>query len=160
MRIFPRNADNIHGTWISPWNVDDIHGTGIFSWNADISIIISTTRRKERNLTHNLTPHLYLFHITQHHITLTPRPRLVISPTRCWRPLPRFTARAFDVLHITVWVLRVCIVFIWWPAFKNGDTILGCKPLKIHFRHQHRHHSMQSPLLWRTECFNHNHGRQ
>ena len=28
-------------------------------------------------------------------------------------------------------------------AFKNGDTILGCWSLKIHFRHQHSHHPAQ-----------------
>ena len=51
--IFPQNVDNIHGTWIFPWNADNIQGMWIFPQNADISTIISTTRMKYRNLTHN-----------------------------------------------------------------------------------------------------------
>ena len=38
------------------------HGTWILPRYADVSMIISTTRMKEHNLTHNLTPHLYMLH--------------------------------------------------------------------------------------------------
>ena len=57
--IYPRNSDNIHGTWIFPQNADNIHRTWIFPQNAETSTIIFTTRMKQYNLGHNLTPHLY-----------------------------------------------------------------------------------------------------
>ena len=60
VQTYPRNADNIHLTWIFPKNADNIHRTWIFPWNADISTIISTTRMKWFNLTHNFIAHPYL----------------------------------------------------------------------------------------------------
>ena len=38
---------------------------------------------------------------------------------------------------------------------KNGDNILGCRPLKIHFRQQYIHHSAHVPLLRPAEYFHH-----
>ena len=161
MRIYPQNADNIHGTWIFPQNADNIHGVRIYPWNAnnihrmcifpqnadnihgtwifpqntDISTIIATTRTEYRNLTHNFITQLYSWHGTQHHKTLTPRPRQVLSPTWSWRPLPRCSPGTLYILHITVWFLRACVVFIQRLAFKNGDNFFGCRPLQIHFGH-------------------------
>ena len=168
MQIYPRNADNIHGTWIHPKNMDNIHvvqiysqnadnihRTWIFPWSMDSSKIIYTTRMKYCNLTHNFITHLYLLHGTQHQRTLTPRPRWAISLTQLWRPLPHFYPGAFYIFHITVWVLFTCIKFILWLAFKNGDTIFGCRPLKIHFGHRHSNHSDQLPFFLWTEYFHH-----
>ena len=109
---FPKNADNIHRTWIFPQN-------------ADISTILSTTRTKLRNLTHNFIIHLYLLFVTQHHLTFTPRPLLELSLTYLWHPLPRCPPGAFYILHTTVWVLRACFFFIWKLEFKNALTISG-----------------------------------
>ena len=117
--------------WIFPLNVDNILGTWIFPRNVVVSTIIFMTRIKERNLTHNLTPHLYSLHGTQHHRTFTPRPRRVLSLTQCLSPLSHCPSGSFDILHITVWVLSACIFFIWRLAFNNADTIFRCKPLKF-----------------------------
>ena len=51
--------------------------------------------------------------------------------------IPCCSPGPFYILHITVCALRVCIVFIQRLAFKNGDTIFGCRHLKIHFGHRH-----------------------
>ena len=111
------------------------------------------------NISHNLTPHVYQLYGTQHHKTSALLQRQVLSPTRCWRPLPHCPPRAFDIFHITVWFLCACIVFIRKLAFKSGDTIFRCRPLKIHLGQQHSYHSAQTLLLWWMEYFHHRHCR-
>ena len=64
IHIHTQNADNIHRMWIFPQNADNIHGTWIFPQNADISMIISTTRIKQRNITHNFITHIYPLQVT------------------------------------------------------------------------------------------------
>ena len=61
VQIYPQNTDDIHGTLIFLWNVNNIHITWIFPCYVDISTIISKTRMKYHNITHNFITHLYSF---------------------------------------------------------------------------------------------------
>ena len=71
--IFSQNTDNHHKIWIYTQNADNIHETWIFPQNVDISAIISTTRMKERNLSHNLPLHLYSKFVGATNIPMAPQ---------------------------------------------------------------------------------------
>ena len=120
--------------------------------------IISTIRKK-LNLSNNFIRHLQSLHGTQHKRKLTLWSEQVLSLTQHCQPLPWCSPGAFDILYITIWVLRACIVFIQRLAFKNGDPIFGCRSLKIHFGHQNSHHSTQVPILLQTKYLHYCCGR-
>ena len=141
------NANNIHdqNEIIMPWLVSwkptpqKIHPTNTMSTLTDLSMSNPNTRvavmaaRASSNM-------------------WSPCPAsCVTSLTNYGAHLTSFPPGVFDILHITVWVLRECIVFIQRLAVNNGDTILGCRPLKILSGHQHSQQSAQVSLFWQTE---------
>ena len=94
-------------------------------------------------------------HSTKYHIKFTQQPWRVLSLTQHWYPLPLCYFGWFDILPIIFWAFCTCTVFIRWLAFKNGDTIFGCRAWKFYFGHQHSHQFARVPILWQTEYFHH-----
>ena len=126
--IYTQNTDNIHRTWIFPRNADNIHRTWISTQNADISTLISTARMKKRNLSHNLTPHLYLLHGTQHR--QNPQKYDISNKNREGGCVQFIDSNFYDE-YLTKWLVHTFIRGSWWTLL---DIVclyraLLCSPL-------------------------------